>query len=89
MGESRPSNWKYWPTDDEPDKRYKLASIIVIFSQNLTEINRKTYSGLEWLGDIGGLFDGLSYLGKIMMGPLSAMALKAELLTHIFALEPN
>ena len=62
---------------------------MVMFSQDLTEIDRKTYSGLEWLGDIGGLFDGLSYLGKIIIGPLATMALNAELLLHIFALEPN
>ena len=39
---------------------------------------------LEWLGDVGGLFDALSLIGKILLGPLSAFALKSELLTSVF-----
>lgn len=34
-------------------------------------IERKTYSLLEWIGDVGGLFDGLIYLGSIFITPIA------------------
>ena len=39
---------------------------------------------LEWLGDVGGLFDGLLNLGKFIAGPVSIFAMKAELLSKMF-----
>ena len=39
-------------------------------------IERKTYSGLEWLGDVGGLFDALVLIGSFLVGPITAFAVK-------------
>jgi hypothetical protein len=50
--------------------------------QNMIE--RQTYSLLEWLGDVGGLFDMLSLIGGSLVAPLTAFALKSELLTQTF-----
>ena len=46
-------------------------------------IDRSTYSVLEWLGDIGGLYDALHSLGFLIAGPFAAIALKAELLARM------
>ena len=35
------------------------------------KIERQTYSALEWLGDIGGLFDMLKLLGYMLVIPFS------------------
>ena len=45
--------------------------------QDLTLIDRHTYSGLEWLGDVGGLFGALQAIGLFIVGPISAFKLKA------------
>ena len=45
---------------------------------------RQTYSVLEWVGDVGGLFDGLGMIARMFMGPFSAFAMKAEILSVIF-----
>ena len=47
-------------------------------------IERQTYSFLEWLGDIGGLYDALRLIGLLMMSPFSSFFLKAELLSQVF-----
>ena len=39
---------------------------------------------LEWLGDIGGLFDALRYIGILFVYPFVAFNLKSLLLTQIF-----
>ena len=39
---------------------------------------------LEWIGDIGGLFDGLTLLVGKFIAPIAAFALQAELLTLNF-----
>ena len=47
-------------------------------------IERQTYSSLEWLGDVGGLFDGLRLLVGPIMAQVSANALKPLLLASVF-----
>ena len=39
---------------------------------------------MEWLGDIGGLFDALVIIGEFLIGPVSAFTLKASLLNKLF-----
>ena len=47
-------------------------------------INRETYSGLDFLGDLGGLFDALYILGGMLIAPVSGFALNAKLLSNLF-----
>ena len=47
-------------------------------------INRKTYSILEWLGDIGGLADALIIIGGIFVFPVATYALESNILAAIF-----
>ena len=44
---------------------------------------------LEWLGDVGGLFDGLGIVANIVIGPFASFALKAELLNKFFRLSSS
>ena len=39
---------------------------------------------LEWLGDMGGLFDALRIIGSFFVVPVSAYALESNLLATIF-----
>ena len=41
---------------------------------------------LEWVGDIGGLFDGLSLIVRLIIAPVAAIAMKAKLLSQLFRL---
>ena len=65
-------------------KIYKFNSFWFELRQELTVIERETYSLLEWLGDVVGLFDGLKLIFKILIVPLTSFALKAELLSEIW-----
>ena len=47
-------------------------------------IERQTYSLLEWLGDVGGLFDGLTLLAHVIITPFVDYAVKATHLTSLF-----
>ena len=58
-----------------------------MLNSDMTVIERKTYSVLEWLGDIGGLFDGLSLIASHLVAPAAAYVMRAELLSKLF--EPS
>ena len=47
-------------------------------------IERSTYSALEWLGDVGGLSDALWGIGTVFLGPITAFAVKVDVLSHSF-----
>ena len=40
---------------------------------------------LEWLGDVGGLFEGLNYIGFFLVAPIANFAMQMELLTSSFS----
>ena len=63
---------------------FKFASFWIEFGTNITIIERQTYSLLEWVGDIGGLFDGLRYFGLVLIIPLKALLLKLEIASLLF-----
>ena len=46
--------------------------------------NRSTYSTLDWLGDVGGLFDAIMILMYPLMAPFTAFALESTLFTTFF-----
>ena len=77
-----------WPTKEEPSF-FKIASCWFGVDASLTTIERQTYSLLEWVGDVGGLFDGLKIVGTILVAPFAAFAVQTEVLTsalkvHLF-----
>jgi len=56
---ARASSWNKYPTKENPYSRYKFTSFELSISPDKMVINRQTYSLLDWLGDLGGLFDAL------------------------------
>ena len=45
---------------------------------------RSTYSFLDWLGDVGGLFDGLILITRWIIQPFVSFSLSSKLLSHLF-----
>lgn len=74
---------------ENPLSKYKFTSLEVNLSLHKKVINRQTYSLLDWLGDFGGLIDGLYYLCKFLMSPVTAFSLQATLLSTLFRQRPS
>ena len=53
-------------------------------SPDLEVTERQTYNLLEYLGDIGGLFDALRYMGIFILGPFVSFSLQSKLLNSLF-----
>ena len=64
---------------------YKFNSFWTELSPSLTTIERQTYSMLEWLGDVGGLFEGLNGIGFFLVAPIASYAMRMEILTKTFS----
>ena len=58
-------------------------------SQDVVYWNRQTYSSLDWIGDVGGLYDGLRYLFGMIIAPYSSFALQSKLLVSFFKFKPS
>ena len=82
-GKSEASSYKEWPTKDKKSI-YKLNSIVLSQGLKKTEIERQTYSFLEWIGDVGGLFDGLILLANYFVAPIATFSLRSILLSENF-----
>ena len=80
----RPTAWMDFPTNAQPENKYKFGSLWINLSPDLQVVQRQTYSLLEWLGDIGGLLEALKYLGIVVLLPLRSFMLKNELISTIF-----
>ena len=65
-----------WPTRDNPESFYKFSSFWIEQGQKQVSIERSTYGLLEWLGDVGGLFDGLLIIGSSLVGPFAALSMQ-------------
>ena len=72
-----------WPTKENPTASYLFGSIWLEFDSNLYVTERQTYSLLEMLGDVGGLFDMMNLLGRVLILPIATFALNHKLLDHI------
>ena len=81
MGSAAPSSWTNFPTKDEPNSKFKYTSMEIKMSLDLLTWMRQTYSLLDWLGDLGGLFDALWYVVSLIVRPASAFVLQTTLLT--------
>ena len=62
------SSW----TDDlteKPKGQYKFGSAALVVDNKIQIVNRQTYGLLDWLGDIGGLYDAMFILLNIFLTP--------------------
>ena len=71
-----------WPTKLNSSNLYKLTSFWIEYGKSLTEIERTTYSILDLLGDVGGLFDGLRILCKLLVSPFAVFAAQSFMLNR-------
>ena len=74
-----------WPTKEDPSI-YKFNSFWIELREWRTIIERETYSLFDWMGDVGGLYDGLGLLIHRLLKPIAVFALNSELLTLAFKL---
>ena len=88
FGATFPSSQASWPTKFSPTQ-YKFNSIWLELSPEKINIERQTYSMLEWLGDVGGLFDGLRLIFSLLIAPVASLAMKSELLISVFREVPS
>ena len=77
----RYSAWNYFPTKENPNSLYKFTSIEINLNKDLKQINRQTYSLLDWLGDAGGLLDALFFIAETIVEPFSLFALQSKLVS--------
>ena len=77
------SSYKDFPTF------YKFFSMELNINPDAPKIRRKTDSLLDWLGDWGGLLDGLNFLADILLSPLSAYMMKSKLAQLLVKLLPS
>lgn len=61
IGNIEPSSWIQWPT------RYKFTGVEVLLDFDKREVNRNTYDTLAMLGDVGGLQQGLDWIGILLV----------------------
>lgn len=54
-------------------------------SPHLLLWERQTYSILDWLGDLGGLYDALFLIVKVILSPISVFSLHSTLLSGFFS----
>ena len=84
MGAAQASSWIYFPTVEQPHDRYKYLSIELNLNAHSKHITRTSYSLLDFLGDLGGLFGVLLEAGRLAVAPMSSFALQSALMTTIF-----
>ena len=82
--ESQPSAADEQPTKEKHDTLFKITSYWIEFDPRLTETKRQTYSLLDLLGDIEGLFDGLVLFCGILVRPIAVYNVKSKILGHTF-----
>ena len=80
IGETGSSGLNVWPTRENPSM-YKFNSFYMELKQEKSTLERQTYSLLEWVGDVGGLYDGLSIIGHFLTGPIAVFAVKVDVLS--------
>ena len=85
----KPSSWINFPTEENPENKFKFISVEVSQNKDLIKHNRQTYSLLDWLGDCGGLLDALSLIGEIITYPFSVFALNAKLASLLVRYKPS
>ena len=82
-----PSSWLTYPTPENPSSKYKFASIEVNFTLDQVVWTRQTYSLLDWLGDLGGLYESLYYGCLLLVSPFTRFATGVHFLTTFFLLK--
>jgi len=61
-----------------------LFTMYFEISSDILKHHRSVYSVLDWLGDIGGLFDALSLICRVLLSSLTTLMFKIGLFNRLF-----
>ena len=82
FGDMHPNNANVWPTKEQ-DSVFRFNTLWLEMSQDQISIERETYSLLDLLSSIGGLFDGLLLLMRYLMAPVSSFIMRNALYSKL------
>ena len=74
---------------EKPDGKYKFTSMELNLKLKEKIIFRETYDVLSFIGDVGGLADGLLMLFSFLLSPYTSFKLRSYLLSHLFRRLPE
>ena len=78
------SAWNKFPTDENPNARYKFLSFTLERHYDVTAFSRQTYGLLDLLGDCGGLLDALKMISQFILLPVVNWTYKWTLASILF-----
>ena len=84
MSGGLPSSWLNWPTANNTSAKYKYVSVEFALTMDQKNWSRSTYSLLDWLGGLGGLFDALLHVARVVVGPMAGYTLQSTLVSNLF-----
>jgi len=61
-----------------------VFSIWIEISPDTVQHSRSVYSVLDWLGDVGGLFDALNLIARVLLSSLTTLIFKLGLFNRLF-----
>ena len=85
-----PVKERFYPFSKYYEKRMNPEfSASVTLSADLLTINRKTDSFLDWMGDWGGLIDGLTLIAEILINNYQVYSLKLKVAWLFVRFKPS
>ena len=69
------SAWNDYPDEENRLGLYQYGRVIVMHSMDMIIHNRETYGFLEWIGDIGGVLEGLTFFLTPFTASYAAIAI--------------
>ena len=64
-----------------------LFSVWIEISPDIVHHSRSVYSVLDWLGDVGGLFDALTLIARVLLSSLTTLIFKLGLFNRLFEVD--
>ena len=78
MGNSFVSSWRSYP------ERFKFTGFDLYLDTHLYKVSRTSYDALNFVGDIGGLMEGLTWIGLLLTTWYSERYRDRFLMTNLF-----
>ena len=84
-----PINQRFYPFTKYYEANTPIFSASMTLSADLLTINRKTDSLLDWMGDWGGLIDGLTLIAEILINGYQVYSLKIKVAWLFVRFKPS
>ena len=101
--ETKDDTWGLWPPKTQEFfemKKTRKAGLPTIseykdvvfsvwfeISPDIVHHHRTVYSVLDWLGDVGGLFDALTLIARVLLSTLTTLIFKLGLFNRLFEVD--